>query len=74
MKKQIIPALAAILLAGCDARITPLPAEKTVEKNSTTIVNPPAKEEKVENKTIIVNPPGSTTTEEKKTKTTTTDK
>ena len=33
MKKQILPAFATLLLAGCDARVTPLPAEKTVEKN-----------------------------------------
>lgn len=83
MKTHLILAAAAALLVGCDARVTPLPSEKTVEKNTTIvnppgkeenktiIVNPPAKEEtKIEKKTIIVNPPAPTTTEEKKTTTT----
>jgi hypothetical protein len=56
MKKYLILPAIAVIFTGCDARVTPIPAEKTVDK-STTIVNPPANEApKVENKTVIVNP------------------
>lgn len=57
MKYLILPVAAAVLFAGCDARINTAPP--VVEKN-TTIVNPPAAEEKkVENNTTIVNPPAA---------------
>ena len=71
MKPQAILVIAAAILAGCEARVTPVPTVVPVEKNTTTIVNPPAKEEtKVEKKTTIVNPPAPSATEEKKTTTT----
>jgi len=78
MNNYIAIAAAAVLLAGCDTRVTapatPPVEEKTVEKN-TTIVNPPVKEEKkVENNTTIVNPPAAPREEDKKTTTTTTDR
>lgn len=61
MKYILLPITGALLLAACDARVTP--ATPVVERN-TTVVNPPAKEEKkVENNTTIVNPPAR---EEKK--------
>jgi hypothetical protein len=60
MKPYLYSAIAALLFAACDTRVT-VPAE---EKN-TTVVVPPA--EKKETNTTIVNPPA-----EKKTETTTT--
>ena len=67
MKYLILPAMGALLFAGCDARVSPAPP--VVEKN-TTVINPPAKEEKkVENNTTIINPPPK---EEKKVETNTT--
>lgn len=58
--KLQVGSLAVVLLCGCDVRVSNPPAEKTVEKKETTIVNPPAvkEEKKVENNTTIVNPPG----------------
>jgi PBP1b-binding outer membrane lipoprotein LpoB len=71
MNPKSILVIAAAILAGCEARVTPVPAAVPVEKNTTTIVNPPAKEEtKVEKKTTIVNPPAPSATEEEKTTTT----
>jgi PBP1b-binding outer membrane lipoprotein LpoB len=68
MKPTTILVIAAAILSGCEARVTPVPTVVPVEKNTTTIVNPPAKEEtKVEKKTSIVNPPAPSATEEKKT-------
>jgi nitrous oxide reductase accessory protein NosL len=72
MRPLVVPLLFAVLLAGCDAKVTTAPAEpEKVEKNTTIVNNPPAEEKKVEKNTTIVNPP-SQTTEEKKTTTTTT--
>jgi hypothetical protein len=71
MNHKSILFIAAAILSGCEARVTPVPTAVPVEKNTTTIVNPPAKEEaKIEKKTTIVNPVAPSATEEKKTTTT----
>ncbi len=68
--QNIILIIIAVVLTGCDARVSTSPPDKVVEKN-TTIVNPPEKEgKKVENNTTIINPPAAPKTEENKTTTT----